>query len=343
MRQAYLPDRSQAVALWLFAVAVLVFTMVIVGGATRLTESGLSITEWKPISGALPPWSHQAWLSEFGKYRQIPQFRQLNPDMTLAGFQAIYWWEWTHRLLGRLVGLAFLVPFVVFLLMRAVPRRLIWRCGVLFALGGLQGLVGWWMVASGLTHRIEVAPERLAIHLGLALVIFCGLIWTGFEAWAGPGRPSTARRWQVGAIALAALVFLQIMLGALVAGNRAGRVYTDWPLMNGKVLPADYWAGGGLHALLHSQAAVQFNHRLGAYVLFASAVATAVLVYRSRWVPREARPLAVTLAVLVTLQALLGIVTLMNAAPLALSLLHQCLAAFVLATALAFAWRVRRA
>lgn len=342
MRQAYLPEHSRGTAIWLFIVAALVFAMVIVGGATRLTESGLSITEWKPLAGALPPLSHQAWLAEFGKYRQIPQFRLLNPDMTLAGFQAIYWWEWTHRLLGRLVGMAFLAPFLILLFLRQIPRRLIWRCAVLFGMGGLQGLVGWWMVASGLVHRVEVAPERLAIHLGLALLIFCGLIWTGFEAWSGPGRPSIARRWRIAAIALAVGVFLQIMLGALVAGNRAGRVYTDWPLMNGRFFPPDYWVGGGGHALLHSQAAVQFNHRIGAYLLLAGVLANAALVYRSRTVPRDARPLAVLLALLVGLQAVLGIVTLVNAAPLWLSLSHQCLAAFVLACALAYAWNIRR-
>jgi cytochrome c oxidase assembly protein subunit 15 len=342
MRQAYLPLWSRATALWLFSVAAMVFAMVMVGGATRLTESGLSITEWKPLSGALPPMSHTAWLAEFQKYQQIPQFHVMNPDMTLSGFQSIYWWEWTHRLLGRLIGVAFLVPFLVLLALKQVPRRLIWRCGVLFLLGGLQGLVGWWMVKSGLTHRVEVAPERLAIHLGLALAIFCGLIWTGFEAWAGPGRSSLARRWQIGAGALAAGVFAQIMLGALVAGNRAGRIYTDWPLMNGHLLPEDYWHGGGLHALLHSQAAVQFNHRIGAYLLLAGAVSAAVLCWKSRYVPREARPVAVVLASLVAVQAVLGIVTLINAAPLWLSLMHQCLAAFVLTAALAFAWRVRR-
>jgi len=343
MRQVRSPDRSGATAIWLFAVAALVFAMIVVGGATRLTESGLSITEWKPISGALPPLSHAAWLEEFGKYRQIPQFRLLNPDMTLAGFQSIYWWEWTHRLLGRLIGAAFLVPFVVLLVLRELPRRLIWRCAALFALGGLQGLVGWWMVASGLTHRVEVAPERLAIHLGLALVIICGLLWTGFEAWAGPGRSSIARRWQAGSLALACGVLFQMMLGALVAGNRAGRIYTDWPLMNGRLFPADYWAGGFFHALLHSQAAVQFNHRLVAYLLLAGVIANAVLVFRSRNVSRDARPLAVALAVLVGLQAVLGVVTLMFAAPLGLSLAHQCLAAVVLVAALGYAWRIRRA
>lgn len=342
MRQAYLPLWSRATAIWLFSLAALVFAMVVVGGATRLTESGLSITEWRPISGILPPLSHAAWVAEFGKYQQIPQFHLLNPDMTLGGFQAIYWWEWTHRLIGRLIGVAFLIPFLALLALKQIPRRLIWRCGVLFLMGGLQGLVGWWMVKSGLTHRVEVAPERLAIHLGLALLIFCGLVWTGFEAWAGPGRPSVARRWQVGAGALAVGVFVQIMLGALVAGNRAGRIYTDWPLMNGQVFPKDYWTGGVFHALLHSQAAVQFNHRLGAYFLLAGAITAAVLCRESRHVSREAKPLALLLAILVGLQAVLGVVTLINAAPLALSLMHQCLAAFVLTAALAFAWRVRR-
>ncbi|MEI9965867.1 MAG: COX15/CtaA family protein [Caulobacteraceae bacterium] len=344
MRSRPYPDQSRAVALWLFAVAVLVFAMVVLGGATRLTGSGLSITEWKPVTGAVPPLSHQAWLAEFQKYQRIPQFRLINPDMTLNGFQAIYWWEWTHRLLGRLVGVAFALPLVVFLAMRKIPRRLIWRCWMLLALGGLQGLVGWWMVASGLSQRVSVAPERLATHLGLALVVFCLLIWTGLEAWSGPGRPSLARRWSEPAAALAALVFVQVILGALVAGNHAGQVFNDWPLMNGRLFPADYLEDSSFgRALLHSQAAVQFNHRLLAYVLMIGSVTAAALAMRSRALIRAGRWIAVAFAVLVVCQASLGITTLMLQAPLGLALAHQCLAAVVLATGLTFAWRVRRA
>ncbi len=338
------PEQSRRVAIWLFAVAALVFAMVVVGGATRLTDSGLSITEWKPVTGTVPPLNHQAWLDEFQKYQRIPQYQQLNRGMSLAAFQAIYWWEWSHRMLARVVGVAFVIPFVAFLAARRVPRRLIWRGWVLLALGGLQAVVGWWMVASGLSGRVDVAPERLMIHLGLALIVFCLLIWTGLEAWYGQGRPFVESRWRWGAAGLAALVFGQILLGGLVAGNDAGLIYNDWPLMNGKVFPSDYLGAGGLgHALLHSQAAVQFNHRIGAYVLLVCAGAAALAGLRSRRLPRGTRRSALAFALLVLVQACLGVATLMMRAPLGMALAHQCLAAVVLASALAFAWRARRA
>src|SRR5687767_931680 len=169
MRWSYNLERSRLVASWLFAVAAVVFAIVVVGGATRLTGSGLSITEWRPVTGVVPPLSEAGWTAEFAKYQRIPQFTQLNASMDLAGFKAIYWWEWAHRLLGRLAGVVFAVPFLIFLALKQIPRRLIWRCWVLLALGGLQGAVGWWMVSSGLAGRVSVAPERLATHLGLAL------------------------------------------------------------------------------------------------------------------------------------------------------------------------------
>ena len=337
-------ETSRPVAVWLFAVAAMVFAMVVLGGSTRLTGSGLSITEWRPVTGVLPPLSQHAWLDEFHKYQQIPQYKLINRGMTLAAFQGIYWWEWAHRLLGRLIGVAFVGPLVWFLAARQIPRRLVWRTWVLLALGGLQGLVGWWMVASGLEDRVSVAPERLAVHLGLALVLFCLLIWTGLEAWFGAGRPNFDGRWGRPAAAVAGLVFLQIMLGALVAGDRAGLVYNDWPLMNGRIFPADYLEGGGLlHALLHSQAAVQFNHRIGAYLLVLCALGAAVLAARPRALPRGTAAFALTFAGLVLLQACLGVITLVSRAPLGLALAHQCLAAVVLASALTLAWRVRRA
>ena len=183
MRWSYNLERSQAVAIWLFAIAALIVAIVIVGGATRLTGSGLSITEWAPIKGVLPPLSQAAWQAEFARYQRIPQFIYVNKGMTLPAFQSIYWWEWSHRLLGRLIGVVFAVPLFIFLVTRTIPRRLIWRCVIILLLGGLQGLVGWWMVASGLEGRVTVAPERLATHLGLALVLFAACVWTGLEAW----------------------------------------------------------------------------------------------------------------------------------------------------------------
>jgi len=337
-------DRSRPVAYWLFATAFLVLCMVVLGGATRLTGSGLSITEWKPISGVIPPLSQKAWMAEFANYQRIPQYQLVNRGMNLAAFKGIYWWEWAHRLLGRLLGVAFFAPFVVFLALRRLPTRLIWRCSVLFVLGGLQGLVGWWMVASGLEGRVTVAPERLATHLGLALILYVALIWTACEAWEGAPRPSYQPRWALAAIGLAVLVYVQSLLGALVAGNQAGLIYNDWPLMAGQVFPRAYISDGGVfHSLLHSQAAVQFNHRLVAYILFGAALGLAIGAYRSPHLSRPTRILFVATAVLVTLQASLGIATLMTQAPLVLSALHQTGAALVLACATVLAWRSQRA
>ncbi len=334
---------SRPVAIWLFVIAAMVFAMVVVGGSTRLTGSGLSITEWKPLSGTIPPLDLGQWQAEFEHYRQIPQYKLLNQGMTLDGFKFIYWWEWSHRLLGRLVGVAFALPFLFFLLKRMLPGRLVWRCLVLFALGGLQGVVGWWMVYSGLANRTEVAPERLTLHLGLALIVFCLLIWTGLEAWTGPKRPFHRAGWPAAALGLAGLVFLQILLGGLVAGNRAGLIYNDWPMFAGRLWPSDYWTGDLRSTLLHSLAAVQANHRVLAYLLFLLTWITAFRAMRSPESPRPLSALALVLALLVTVQAVLGIGTLMMQAPLGMALAHQLTAAVVLAWAVGFAWRARRA
>ena len=239
-------DRSRAVALWLFFSAAMVFAMVVIGGVTRLTGSGLSITEWKPIMGAIPPLNAAEWAEAFEKYKAIPQYAQVNAGMSLGEFQGIFWWEWLHRLVGRLIGVVFAVPFLVFLLMRRMPKRLIGRCLILLALGGLQGLIGWWMVSSGLSERVDVAPERLATHLGLAFLIFAGLIWTGLEAWSGSDHSRSPRGWTWGAGLLLGAIFLQCLLGGLVAGAKAGFVYTDWPMMNGAVFPPVEWGKGAI-------------------------------------------------------------------------------------------------
>jgi cytochrome c oxidase assembly protein subunit 15 len=337
-------DRSRPVAVWLFVVAALVFAMVVVGGATRLTGSGLSITEWKPVTGVIPPLSEAAWQADFHRYQQIPQYQVINRGMTLAAFQSIYWWEWTHRLIGRLLGVAFAAPLIAFLVLRMLPQRLIWRLLVLFLLGGLQGFVGWWMVKSGLETRLTVAPERLATHLGLAFILYVALIWTGLEAWAGSKRRGAIQRTPFApvALAIAVLAYVQCLLGALVAGNQAGLVDNDWPLMNGRIFPNDYWSGGLWRTLLHSRAAVQLNHRLIAYVLFAVAVGAAIAAFRARDASLATRGLALAVGVLVALQASLGIATLMSLAPLPLSLAHQAGAAVVLGVTVAFAWRARR-
>ncbi|HVN01543.1 MAG TPA: COX15/CtaA family protein [Caulobacteraceae bacterium] len=342
---SFLKDgRSQTVALWLIAVTAVVFCMVVVGGTTRLTGSGLSITEWKPVSGVLPPLSEADWRKGFALYQATPQYRQVNAGMTLAEFKAIFWWEWFHRLLGRLAGLVFALPFFVLLALRQIPLRLIWRCVILLALGGLQGLVGWWMVQSGLEHRVSVAPERLAAHLGLALILFCALIWTAMEAWSGQGRGRAANTgaWPLAATAFFAAVFCQCLLGALVAGNQAGLVDNDWPLMNGYLFPPDYAKDGVWATLAHSQAAVQFNHRMAAYGVVIAAVGLASAGLNSRLLMGQSRGLALAVGVLAVFQALLGVATLMTRVPLALALGHQAGAAALLAIATALMWRVRR-
>ncbi|WP_332654341.1 COX15/CtaA family protein [Brevundimonas sp.] len=333
-------DQSRAVAIWLFVTAALVFAMVVVGGVTRLTGSGLSITEWKPIMGALPPLSAADWAEAFEKYRAIPQYEQVNAGMTLGEFKGIFWWEWFHRLLGRLIGMVFAVPFAVFLILRRLPRRLIMRCLVLLGLGGLQGLIGWWMVSSGLSERVDVAPERLATHLGLALLIFMGLIWTGLEAWNGQERSRHPVGWSRGAVILLGAVFLQCLLGGLVAGAKAGFIYTDWPMMNGEVLAPVAWGRGAL-AFLHDQALVQFNHRIMAYVLLIGGTLYAVQAWRWR-LAEGLGASAFVVAAALWLQAALGVVTLINAVPLWLGALHQAGAALVLAAATVNLWLVRR-
>lgn len=333
-------DQSRAVAIWLFVCAALVFAMVVVGGVTRLTGSGLSITEWKPIMGALPPMNSADWAEAFEKYRAIPQYAQVNAGMSLAEFQGIFWWEWAHRLLGRLIGAAFALPFLVFIVLRGIPRRLIVRCAVLLGLGGLQGLIGWWMVSSGLSERVDVAPERLTVHLGLALAIFMGLIWTGLEAWHGEDHSRPPAGWSRAAAVLLGAVFFQCLLGGLVAGAKAGFVYTDWPLMNGQILAPVAWDKGAL-AFLHDQALVQFNHRLWAYGLLVGGTAYAVQAWRWR-LAEGLGAAAYTVAGALWLQAILGVITLINAVPLWLGALHQAGAALVLVAGTVNLWLVRR-
>jgi len=342
---SFLKDgRSRPVALWLACVALIVFCMVVVGGATRLTGSGLSITQWKPVSGALPPLSAADWAKDFALYKQTPQYREVNVGMTMAEFKSIFWWEWSHRLLGRLAGAAFAIPFIIFLALRQMPIRLIWRCAILLGLGALQGLVGWWMVESGLEDRVSVAPERLMTHLGLALILFCALIWTAMEAWSGQARLKAARTggWPAAALLFLALVFFQALLGALVAGNHAGLIDNDWPLMNGYFVPPDYVGKTLWGTLAHNQASVQFNHRMVAYLVVICAVGITGAGLNSRILMGQSRALALAVGIVALLQATLGIATLMSHVPLQLGLAHQAGAAILLATATALAWRVRR-
>lgn len=335
-------DRSRAVAIWLLTVAALVLAMVVVGGSTRLTGSGLSITQWRPVSGLLPPLSLADWRAEFARYQAIPQFRFVNPDMSLEQFRFIYWWEWSHRFLARLLGVVFLAPFAWFAWRRELPRRLFWPFVALFVLCGLEPLVGWWMVASGLSERVYVAPERLMIHLGIAFALLGALVWTALEAWAGSARQTLPSPWRARALGLVALIYLQVLLGALVAGNQAGLVYNDWPMFAGHLLPQDY-AGPSLWATLaHSQGAVQLHHRLIAYLLVGVALIMATGAWRSTYLAPTSRGLALAVTTLVLIQACLGVITLMMRVPIALGVAHQLTAALTLSLAVAFAWRARR-
>src|ERR1700759_4549750 len=227
---------DRAVRWWLLSVAALIAIMVLVGGATRLTESGLSITEWKPVSGALPPLNQEQWTQAFEGYKAIPQYHELNAGMSLSEFKSIFWWEWSHRLLGRFIGVAYLLPFLWFLWRGALSADLKRRLWIVFALGALQGAVGWWMVASGLTQRVEVSQLRLATHLVLALAIYAAIVWTLRRL--SERQPAVASpRLKITAMVLLALTFVQLYLGALVAGLRAGRVYNTWPEIDGALIP----------------------------------------------------------------------------------------------------------
>lgn len=329
--------KRQAVSNWLFVMCALVALMVIVGGATRLTDSGLSITEWKPVTGAIPPLSDAHWQAEFEKYRQIPEYQIVNRGMTLGEFKEIYWWEWGHRFLGRLIGLAFLLPLIFFAARGYVRGALAWKLGALFVLGGLQGALGWYMVKSGLTERVDVSQYRLAAHLALAVLLFALMFWLALELRFGKA-PAQRSRLFAGALALTAGVYAQMILGAFVAGLRAGRTFNTWPLMDGRFFPDGYFAGAPrLLDLFETIAAVQFNHRIGAYLLAAGAV---WFYLSARATPAE-RAAQIALAAIVA-QMLLGIVTVISATPLWLGLLHQAGALCVLAAALYAAYSVTR-
>ena len=335
---AHAVGRGGAVSAWLWSVAALVFLMVFLGGATRLTESGLSITEWKLFSGVLPPLGHAAWLSAFDEYKHIPQYASLFPDMTLGHFQAIFLMEWFHRLVGRLLGFALAIPLAAFWLRGRLTTRLKWQMLGIFALGGLQGFVGWWMVSSGLSGRVEVAQERLATHLLLASLTFAALVW--IAASQKPAQvegnrervPSGLRH--LGA-AVVVLVLVQIGLGALVAGSRAGMAYNTWPLMDGRLIPSGDVLGAMTplwRNLVDNLATVQFQHRMTAYLLLAAAIVQAVLTARAA-PGTSAKRRAVALAGLVAAQATIGVVTLLLVVPIWAGLLHQLFAMVVLAMA----------
>jgi heme a synthase len=342
--QACKPPAARGVGLWLWCVAGLVFAMVLVGGATRLTESGLSIVEWKPVTGAIPPLGEADWQAEFAKYKTIPQYERLNRGMGLDEFKTIYWWEWGHRLLGRLIGAAFLLPFLWFLWRRSFDRRTGFGLAGIFALGSVQGAVGWWMVASGLTERVSVSQYRLAFHLTLACMIYAALVWTADRTrppQAGEDREEAAARrvvprrlrWSAGA--LLGLALVQIYLGALVAGLRAGLIFNTWPLIDGSFIPraADlFFAHPLLRNFFENTLTVQFDHRMVAYGLCTLALIHAVDA-RLYGRDKELATGAAFVAIAVLAQAGIGIMTLIRAVPIELALAHQAVALVLLTAA----------
>lgn len=317
-------------AIWLFVMCGLVAAMVIVGGATRLTDSGLSITEWRPITGVVPPLTEEGWQEELQKYRQIPEYQEINYGMSLDEFKFIYWWEWGHRLLGRIMGLAFFVPMVAFMATGQVRRPLALKLVGLFILGGLQGALGWYMVQSGLADRVDVSQYRLAAHLSLAVVLFGLMFWLALSLWPSRRIESDSKGLYLGSMILAAGVFAQMILGAFVAGLRAGRTFNTWPLMDGKFFPEGYFTGNpGFNDLFETLAAVQFNHRVGAYLLIAGAF---WFYLAARKTEAELRARFVLIAVFA--QILLGIWTVLAVTPISLGLAHQGGALIVFAAAL---------
>jgi heme a synthase len=334
-------SEQRAVRVWLLVVAGLIAAMVLVGGATRLTESGLSIVEWKPVTGVVPPLTEGQWEQAFGAYQAIPQYRQLNAGMSLPEFKTIFWWEWSHRLLGRVIGAVYLLPFLYFLWRGAMSRELKRRLWLIFGLGALQGAGGWWMVASGLSERTEVSQYRLATHLVLALLIFAAIVWT-VRRLADERPLSRSVRLKATSGALVVLTFVQLYLGALVAGLRAGLVYNTWPDIDGGFIPsgARLWFGTPWwRNLFENTLTVQFEHRMTAYALFALAALHLLDAIRSR----AAAPVingALWLLAAITMQATLGILTLLNQVPIALALSHQAVAIAVLTLAVCQAERL---
>jgi cytochrome c oxidase assembly protein subunit 15 len=324
----------RAVRWWLLAVAALIAIMVLVGGATRLTESGLSIVEWKPVAGMLPPLNQAQWTQAFEAYKTIPQYHELNAGMDLSEFKTIFWWEWSHRLLGRVIGVAYLVPFLWFLWRGVLNAGLQRRLWLIFGLGALQGAVGWWMVASGLSQRVEVSQYRLATHLVLALLIYAAIVWTLRRLADRPPLVVSARL-KITSVALLVLTFVQLYLGALVAGLRAGKIYNTWPDIDGGLIPSSarlFFEAPWWRNLFDNTLTVQFEHRMTAYALIVLAVLHALDTIRSR-AGTSAISGALWLLALIALQATLGILTLLNQVPIDLALTHQAVAIAVLTAA----------
>ena len=318
--------RPRSVARWLLAVAALIVAMVVVGGITRLTESGLSITQWKPISGIIPPLTEAQWQAEFAGYRRIPEYAAFNQGMTLTGFKHIFFWEYAHRLLGRIIGMAFSLPLLWFAIRKQIPGGFGWRLVALLALGGFQGAIGWWMVASGLSVRTDVSHVRLAIHLLTALTILAGIVWTALDLMALYRNPLAhpARMTSIAVAALALLV-VQLVYGAFTAGLDAGYAFASWPLMGDALFPAGVpMVDPGWRNAVDNPVVVQFIHRWWAFATAAGLVWLAVRTTRT------GSKAGVWVIALVVLQILLGIATLLSGVQIDLAVAHQANAALLL-------------
>ncbi len=318
--------RPRSVARWLFVVAGLIVAMVVIGGITRLTESGLSITQWKPISGIIPPLNDAQWQAEFANYRKIPEYAAFNQGMTLAGFKGIFFWEYLHRVWGRVIGLAFALPLLWFAVRRQIPAGYGWRLVALLALGGFQGAIGWWMVASGLSVRTDVSHVRLAVHLLTALTILAGIVWTALDLLALHRNPRSAPARLAGpAIVALALLFVQLVYGAFTAGLDAGYAFASWPLMGDALFPAGVpMVDPSWRNAVDNPVVVQFIHRWWA---FAAAAGLTWLAVRATQSGSKA---GVWVIALVTLQIMLGIATLMSGVQIDLAVAHQANAALLL-------------
>ncbi|WP_374396485.1 COX15/CtaA family protein [Sphingopyxis sp.] len=331
--------RPAALARWLWAVALLVIMVVAVGGITRLTESGLSITEWKPVSGVLPPLTEAGWQAEFEKYKQIPEYKEINAGMSLAAFKGIFFWEWLHRILGRLVGMALLVPLAFFAWRRAIPAGFGARLLGLAALVGLQGAIGWWMVASGLVDRTDVSHFRLALHLLTALFLLAALVWTARD-FALMARDPVAVRPRLTGVAWAviAILFVQLLLGAWVAGLNAGYVASTWPSMNDHFVPEGIdWSRGAWFAFTNDPFLLHFLHRWWSW-----AAAIALLLLARTLGRRGARTQAMLLILVVAAQMALGILTVVTGVSMWIAVLHQVTGAILVATTAASLHRLGR-
>lgn len=328
---------QKPIAVWLLACCALVFAMVVVGGVTRLTNSGLSIVEWQPIIGTFPPISQSDWEVVFEKYHQTPQYKKVNQGMSLEEFKGIFWWEYFHRLLGRVIGLAFFIPFVYFVARKGIDRPLGLKLAGIFLLGGLQGAMGWYMVKSGLVDNPHVSQYRLTAHLGLAFVIYAAMLWVALELLfsAGPSyadrRLRSLRRFS---LALTTLIFIMVLSGGFVAGIRAGLAYNTFPLMNGHFIPPEiFMLEPWYRNFFDNMATVQFDHRIIAWAL---AILVPIFWFKSRQLPLPAgtRLACNLLLAMLMLQISLGIATLLLVVPLPLAAAHQAGAVLLFTAAL---------